>query len=200
MSSVAGPYGIQPISSNEGFNRPMRMPNGIVSGLASNIFKYQAVTIDPATGTLKPVTNPGGVPQKVYGVFAGVEFTPLGGRPTESPFWPSGMVFDPAYDMLVYYWPAWIPGTRWKVQADGAVAQALMGSQFNITNPAAGSTSTGYSACTVGAAGVAAGSQGQFALQEFDPGINELIGDAFTDLICTIALPQIGLGSQTSIG
>ena len=49
-------------------------------------------------------------------------------------------------------------------------------------------------------AGVAAGAQGQFALMEFEGAASETIGDAFTDLICTCAFPQVGLGSQTSIG
>lgn len=200
MASTSSPYGLQPISSQDGVARPIRMPNGIANSLASNIFKYQAVTLNPATGTLIPVTNPGGVPQRIFGVFAGVEYTPLGGRPTVSPFWPSGTTFDPNFDMLVYLWPAWTPAYRFRVQADGAVAQTLMGSQFNITNVSAGSTAVGLSQSTVGAAGVPAGAQGQFALVEFDVQVNDLIGDAFTDLIVTTAFPQVGFGPQASIG
>lgn len=198
MSSVSSPYGFQPVSSIEGVPRPLRMQNGIASGLNLNIFKYQPVTL--VAGLMQPVTNPGGVPQKIFGIFAGLEYAPLGGRPTVSPFFPSGTVWDPSLDMLAYFWPAWDPTTIWRVQADGAVPQALMGSQFNVTNVAAGNSATGLSACSVGAAGVAAGSQGQFSLAQFDPEVNDTIGDAFTDLYCTIAFPQIGLGSQTSIG
>ena len=117
MSAISSPYGFQPISSIEGVPRPMRVPNGIKSGLASNIFKFQPVTLNPANGTLLPVTNPGGVPQKIFGIFAGVEYTPLGGRPAVSPFFPSGTVWDPAYDMFCYFWPAWDPATRWRVDA-----------------------------------------------------------------------------------
>lgn len=200
MSLVAAPYGLQPISSQVGIPRPLRMPLGIASGYAANIFKYSAVTLVPATGVLNAVTNPGGVPQGIFGIFAGVEYTPVGGRPAVSPFWASGTVYDPTYDMFVYLWPAWTPDTRFRVQADGSVAQPLMGQQFNITNPAAGNTATGLGACTVGAAGIGQGAQGQFALIEFDNGINETPGDAFTDLVVTIALPQIGFGPQPSIG
>ena len=198
MSSIAAPYGFQPVTSIEHVPRPLRIINGILSGLAANIFKYQPVTL--VNGLLQPVTNPGGVPQKIFGVFAGWEYAPLGGRPTVSPFFASGTVWDPTLDMLAYFWPAWDPATVWRVQADGSVGQALMGSQFNITNVAAGNTSTGLSGATVGAAGVPAGSQGQFSLVQFDPEVNDTIGDAFTDLYVTTAFPQVGLGSQTSIG
>ena len=207
MASTSSPYGVQVVSDLSGTPRTARLPFGIASGYASNIFKYQPVKLVAATGTLQAITNPGGVPDKLFGIFAGIEYTPVGGRPVVSPFWAAGTVFDPGYEMLVYYWPCWMPGTRLRVQADGAVAQALMGSQFNFTNLAAGSTSTGLSTCTVGAAGVVAGSQGQLALTEFDTGVFDAGqpqgapgGDAFTDLICTVAYPQIGFGPQTSIG
>ena len=204
MSLTSNGYGLRPIGDQSGTGRTVRMPLGIVSGYASNIFKYQPVTINPANGTLIAVTNPGNTPQKPFGVFAGVEYTPLGGRPAVSPFWPAGTVYDSTYDMLVYFWPMWIPGLRWQIQADGSVAQTLMGSQFVFTNLGVGSTYTGLSGCTVGAAGVVAASQGQMALSEFATDntvtVGSAAGDAFTDLIMEAAYSQIGPGSQTSIG
>lgn len=202
MASVSSPYGIKVISDQTGVApRPWRIPNGIASGLASNIFKGQAVKIDPVTGTITPITNPGGTPDQLVGVFDGVDYTPLGGRPTVSPFWPAGQLVNTAEDFLVYLYPLWIPGYRLQVQADGAVAQALLGSEFNLNNLAAGSTFTGLSACTVAAAGVPAGSQGQLTLTEFYDGVvTDAIGDAFTDLIMTVAYPQLGFRGQNSIG
>lgn len=197
MSATAAPYGFQPINSQVGQVRPLRIPNGIASGLAANIFKYQPVFIAVATGTITPVTA---TTDKIFGVFSGVEYTPIGGRPTVSPFWASGQTYDTTLDMFAYVWPAWLAGTRFIVQADGAVAQALLGSGFNTSNFAAGSTSTGLSAATVAAAGVAAASQAQWALEEFFPGSNNAIGDAFTDLVVSCAYPQIISGFQTSIG
>ena len=181
MSSISSPYGFEPISDQSGVApRRVRIPNGIASGYASNIFKWQPVTLNPATGQLMPVTAN---TQKIFGIFEGAEYTPLGGRPAESPFWPGGTVVDPTYDFFVYIWPCWIPGYRFRVQADGPVGQTLLGNQFNITNFGAGNTTTGLSAATVGAAGVAVGLQGQFALTEFFDitGIYGTIGDAYTD-------------------
>lgn len=200
MASTSSPYGAQPISDQIGVPRPLRIPNGIASGLASNIFKFQPVKMVAATGTITPLTNPGGTPDTIFGIFMGCEFTPTGGRPAESPFWPSGTSYDTTLDMFAYVIPMWIPGTRIAVQADGAVAQALLGASFNFSNLSSGSTFTGLSACTVAAAGVVAGSQGQLTLIEFATNVNDTIGDAFTDLICVVSYPQISFVGKTSIG
>jgi hypothetical protein len=47
---------------------------------------------------------------------------------------------------------------------------------------------------------VVAGSQAQLALVEFATDITSTIGDAYTDLICTVAYPQVGFRGQNSIG
>lgn len=202
MAATSSPYGIQVISDQQGVApRLYRVTNGIVSGQVGNMFKGDPVKVNPATGTIVPVTNPGGTPDQIYAVFDGVDFTPTGGRPTESPFWPSGQTYNANEDMLVYLYPLWIPGYRLRVQADGSVGQTFIGQGFNFTNLGAGSTFTGLSACTVGAAGIAAGSQAQLAMTEFyDTLVTSTIGDAFTDLICTVAYPQVGFRGQNSIG
>jgi hypothetical protein len=198
MATNSSPYGIQPISDQVGTPRTLRIPNGIASGLASNIFKFQPVFIAIATGTITPVTA---TTDKIFGIFAGVEYTPTGQRPVVSPFWPASSTYVAGQgDMFAYVWPAWIPGQRFSIQADGTVAQALLGSGFNFSNFGNGSTTTGLSTCTAAAAGVAAASQAQMALVEFLPGVSDAIGDAFTDLIVSIAYPQIVSGFQTSIG
>jgi hypothetical protein len=200
MASTSSPYGFQPISDQSGpAIRTARIPFGITSGYATNIFKGQPVTMNPATGTIQAVTAAN---QQIYGIMNGVEFTPLGGRPLESPFWPGGAVVDTRFDFLVYIIPAWVPSYRFRVQADGSVGQPALGSQFNLSNFTAGNTSTGLSAATVAAAGVAAGVQGQFFFTEFfdTTGVYGTIGDAFTDMIVGISYQQVGAGFQPSIG
>jgi hypothetical protein len=200
MASISTPYGAQLIGDQSGTGRTLRMQLAIANSYAANIFKYQPVKMIAATGTIQAVTNPGNTPDPLWGLFAGCEYTPLGGRPAVSPFWPGGTTYDPNYDMFVYVWECWQPGARILVQADGSVPQASLGSSFNFTNLGAGSTSIGLSQCTVGAAGIAAGSQGQLTLIEFQLGPSSAVGDAFTDLICTVAYPQVGFRGQNSIG
>ena len=206
MALTANPYGFQLISDQSGPHpRRVRIPNGIASGQSGNIFKGMPVTLNAATGTLLPVTL---ATQRIYGIFDGVEYTPLGGRPAVSPYWPSASVWDPAFDMFAYIYPGWVPTYRFKVQADGSVPQTLLGSQFVISNFTNGITAggVGLSQATVAAAGVAVNLQGQFVLTEFATDVavggggQSLPGDAFTDLIVAPAFPQIGPGSTTSIG
>jgi hypothetical protein len=197
MASISSPYGFQAVSDQIGIARPLRIPFGIASGLPANIWKGQPVYIVAATGTLTPSTA---TTDKLFGIFQGVEYTPSGGRPAVSPYWPSGTTYDPTFDMLVYIVPTWIPSTRFRVQANGSVGQALLGAEFVTANFAAGSAPVGLSAATVNAAGIVVGQQGQWALVEFDTAIGSTIGDAFTDLITICSYPQVGPGSQTSIG
>ena len=197
MALTSSPYGVQFIGEQSGVGRTLRIPNGIANQTNVNIFKYQPVKLLPASGTITAISS---ASDPLWGIFAGVEYTPLGGRPVVSPFWPAGTTFDPNYDMMVYVWEAWMPGARLQVQADGSVPQSQLGNSFNITNITAGNTSLGLSQCTVGAAGVAAGLQGQLTLIEFAPTATGFIGDAFTDLICTVANPQIGFAPQKSLG
>jgi hypothetical protein len=195
MATTAAPYGFIPISHTAGTPRTIRMSGGIASGQSGNIFKYQPVKL--VAGYLSPVTAS---TDKIFGIFAGVSYGPVGAQPTDSPMWPTGQTYvDPnIVPMFVYVWPAWDPALRLKVQANGAVAQALMGSQFNVAS-VAGNTTTGLSQASVDAAGVTTTYQGQFFLSEFFEGPTSTPGDAYTDLIVSVAYPQVGPAGQNSI-
>jgi hypothetical protein len=200
MAATSTPYGFQPISDQVGVApRPVRMYQGIASGYATSIYKYAPVTLNASTGFIQATTA---TTDKIFGIFEGVEYTPLGGRPVVSNFWPGGTTIDTNYDFFVYFWAAWNPSLRLRVQANGPVAQAVMGAQFNVVNPTTGNSMTGLSAAGVNATAIAASSQGQFFFTEFfdTTGIYDAPGDAFQDLIVGVAYPQVGLGFQTSIG
>lgn len=195
MATTAAPYGFQPISHASGTPRAIRMASGIASGQSGNIFKFQPVKL--VAGYISPVTAS---TDQIYGIFAGVAYTPVGGQPTQSPMWPTGQTYSSTDPMWVYFWPAWDPALRLLVQANGSVDQALMGSQFNVAS-VTGSTVTGLSQASVDAAGVTTTYQGQFFLQEFYPSVYDPDngGDAYTDLIVGVAYPQVGPAGQNSI-
>jgi hypothetical protein len=196
MAATSAPYGFQPIDHLSGIPRPIRMPFGIASGQAGNIFKYQPIRL--TAGLIVGVTS---ASDPIWGIFQGVEFTPTGGRPAVSPFWPDGQTYDSTFNMFVYFWPGWDPALRVKAQANGSIAQALMGAQFDVVNFAAGNTATGLSSAQLSASSVGNGTQGQFFLQEFGVDVGDQLGggDAFTDCILGIARPQVGGAPQTSI-
>lgn len=195
MATTAAPYGLIPISDATGTPRTFRMSGGIASGQSGNIFKYQPVKL--TAGYITPVTS---ASDQIFGIFAGVSYTPVGAQPTDSPMWPTlqSYVSGDQSPMWVYFWPAWLPGLRLKVQANGSVAQAKMGAQFNVAS-VSGSTVSGLSAASVDATGVTSTYQGQFFLQEFVEGPTSTPGDAYTDLIVGVAYPQIGMAAQKSI-
>jgi len=193
MATTAAPYGFIPISHTSGTPRTVRMSGGIASGQSGNIFKYQPVTL--VAGYISPVTA---ITDQIFGIFAGVSYTPTGGQPTDSPYWPSTQTYLSNNDMFVYFWPAWDASLRLKVQADGSVAQALMGSQFNVAS-VTGSTTSGLSAASVLSGGVTTTYQGQFFLSEFFEGPTSAAGDTYTDLIVGVAYPQVGPAAQKSI-
>lgn len=201
MASTSSPYGFVPISHQSGTPRTVRMPAGIASGYAANIFKYQPIKL--VAGVIQAVTA---TTDQIFGIFAGAEFTPSGSRPGEFPYWPTGSTYqvdgsgNPLFDMFVYFWPAWDASLRLQVQATGNVPQSSMGGQFNISAPTAGNTTTGLSAAAVSNTVVTAASQGQFFFSEYFTGVNDSPGDAFTDMIVGVAYNQIGPGFQTSIG
>ena len=134
MAATSTPYGAQVVSDQAGIVRPVRMPLGIASGYAANIFKFQPVKL--VNGL-----DPGGAPiqeaRRTRSSASSMASSTrrLGGRPAVSPFWPSGTTYDSTQQMFVYFTPAWLPSFRVRIQADGSVAQALMGSQFNFTQP-----------------------------------------------------------------
>lgn len=195
MATTAAPYGFIPISHTSGTPRTVRMAGGIASGQSGNIFKYQPITL--VGGYISPVTAS---TDTIFGVFAGVSYGPVGAQPTDSPMWPTGQTYvNPnIVPMFVYFWPAWDASLRFKVQANGSVAQALMGSQFNVAS-VSGSTTSGLSAASVDAAGVTTTYKGQFFLSEFFEGPTSAPGDAYTDLIVGVANPQVGPAGQNSI-
>ena len=200
MALISSPYGVNIIGDQSGPDpRPQRIPNGIANQFGMNIYAGQPVKINPATGTLIPVSA---TTDAIYGIFMGVDYTPLGSRPTVSPFWAASTNYDPNYEMSVYITPLWIPSIRLQIQADGVINQTGLGRQFNFTlaNLGNGNIGTGISACTVSATPVGAGLFGQLNLIEFFPGTGSAIGDAFTDAIFTIANPQIGMANRASIG
>ncbi len=193
MAITAAPYGFMPISHSAGTPRSICMTGGIASGQSGNIFKFQPIKL--VAGFISPVTA---ITDPIFGIFAGVSYTPVGAQPTDSPMWPSTQTYVSNMDMLVYYWPAWDPALRLQVQADGAVAQALMGSQFNIAS-VSGSSISGLSAASVLSGGVTTTYQGQFFFHEYVQSPTSTPGDAFTDMIVGVAYPQVGPAGQNSI-
>jgi hypothetical protein len=140
-----------------------------------------------ATGLINEVT---GAADEFVGVFQGVDYTPVGGRPVKGNFWPGG---TSATDITVYYTDD--PAILYEIQSDGIINFAnSIGGGVNFSNFAAGSTLTGQAATTCTAAVAAAGTS---QLRIVDLGTNigtggttNDWGDNFVIVRCLIGLHQ----------
>ena len=179
MSATSAPFGLRPAFHPSGLDRAQALAGGIVSGYASNILKGQPVqygtTANSGTlGTIIIATTSGAW----SGAFAGVQWTDTTGRARVSNYWPASTAYTAGTCVAYFYNDQNIV---YEIQADGSMAQTTIGNEYNFTNIAAGSTTTGLSQATLGSAtAVGNGSQGQMRVVDVAPDPGNDWGDAYT--------------------
>lgn len=220
MSLVFAPYGLAPVAHESGIVRPAFGSGGaqplggypIASGYANNIFMNSPIGIDSVTpsSNIVLIAAQGAsaatptLANKILGAFQGVEFTLGTGRRTVSNFWPANTV--PFANSTVNAWITRDPRIRYQIQANGPVTQnpaagtPSMGSLASITanGTANGNATTGLSTVALD---TTAGNftnpstanptfLNQLRIVGFAQQIDNLPGDAFTQVIVEIALHQ----------
>ena len=182
MATTSAPYGLRPINliGGQQFAGSTRQIK-IASGYAANIFFGDVVAIG-VDGTIVKVTNVGTnadpFPAGTVGVFLGCAYT----SPTlkyflNSQYWPTGTV---ASDAMAYVCDD--PDTLFQIQADAAVTQTMLGSNFGV-NQTAGSTVSGDSNISLDVGTRATTNTVALRLVDFVNGPFSTVGDAFTDCI-----------------
>ena len=180
MSSTSAPFGFRASFHNSGQMRPKAYT--IASGYAANIFSGDPVKL-ATSGTVQLGTSDGtrsgtvdGV--KLLGIFAGCQYNDASGKPTISPFWPTGVVAtdivawvldDPETLFDVQYTNPGTPGTDSMQTAVGEEAD------WTVASPG-GSTRTGLSNTQLTAL---QSTSGQFQITGFAYEINDSITDAY---------------------
>ena len=182
MATTAAPYGLRPINliGGQQFAGSTRQI-AIASGYAANIFFGDVVAIG-VNGTIVKVTTLGTdadpFPAGTVGVFLGCSYTsPTLGYFLQSQYWPTGTVSS---DATAYVCDD--PDTLFQIQADAAVTQTMLGSNFGV-NQNAGSTTTGDSKIALDVASRATTATVALRLVDFVDGPFSTVGDAFTDCI-----------------
>jgi hypothetical protein len=182
MATTAAPYGLRPINliGGQAFAGSTRQLK-IASGYAANIFFGDIVAI-AVDGTIVKVTtlgtNADPFPAGTVGVFLGCTYTdPTLKYKLNSQYWPTGTV---ASDAMAYVCDD--PDTLFQIQADAAVTQTMLGSNFGV-NQTAGSTTTGDSKVALDVATRATTDTIGLRLVDFVNGPFSTVGDAFTDCI-----------------
>jgi hypothetical protein len=141
MSSTSAPFGLRPAFHPSGLDRAQALTNGIASAYGSDILKGQPVKYNPSNGNIIIAT----VGAIWSGAFSGVEWTDTTGRRRISNYWPSGTT---GTNIIAYFYND--QNIVYEIQTDATIAQTSIGNEYNFSNIAAGSNTTGLSACTLG--------------------------------------------------
>lgn len=202
MSATYAPYGLAPALHPSGIVRPSvsggPQPYGgvtIASGYTNNIFQNSPIQIDAATpaGNIILVTAQGAAgaasaAQRILGSFQGVEYTLTAtGRRTVGNFWAANTV---ATNIV-----AWVTRDSkiiYEIQANGSIAATQLGAQAGITTngSANGNTTTGFSTVGLDPTNITQTSNHQLRIVGFSQRIDNLPGDAFTQVLVQISAHQ----------
>lgn len=180
MSSTSAPFGFRASFHNSGQIRAKAY--AITTAYAANIFSGDPVKL-AADGTVQLGTSDGtrsgtvdGI--KLLGIFAGCQYLDASGKPTLSPFWPTGttgtqivawVLDDPETLFDVQYTNPGTPGSTSMQTAVGEEAD------WTVASPG-GSTRTGLSTTQLTAL---QSTSGQFQITGFAYEINDSITDAY---------------------
>lgn len=173
MSATNAPFGLRPAFHPSGLDRAQALSNGITSGYASNILKGQPVQYSASAGVIIIAT----VGAVWSGAFAGVEFTDTTGRRRVSNYWPASTAFQTGSCVAYFYNDQNIV---YEIQTDATIAQTSIGNEYNFSNIAAGSTTTGLSQCTLGVStAVGNGNPGDMRIVDLAPYPDNAWGDSY---------------------
>jgi hypothetical protein len=178
MSSISAPFGFRASYHNSGQMRPKAY--AIASTYAANIFSGDPVKLTD-NGVIQLGTSDGtrtgttdGI--SLLGIFAGCQYYDASGKPTISPFWPSG-----ASGTEIVAWVYDDPETLFDVQYNnpsaGTTVQTAVGEEcdWTVASPG-GSTQTGLSNTLLTAIQA---TSGQFQITGFGYEINDSLTDAY---------------------
>lgn len=185
MSSTSAPFGFRPSYHNSGQMRPKAYT--IASTYAANIFSGDPVKLTD-NGVVQLGTSDGtrtgtvdGI--SLLGIFAGCQYLDANGKPTISPFWPSGTT-----GTEIVAWVYDDPETLFDVQytnpSSGTTVQTAVGEEcdWSVASPG-GSTRTGLSNCQLTAIQA---TSGQFQITGFAYSIFDSITDAYVQVTVRI--------------
>jgi len=185
MSAISAPFGFRPSYHNSGQMRPKAYT--IASTYAANIFSGDPVKLTD-NGVIQLGTSDGtrsGTTDGIalLGIFAGCQYNDASGKPTISPFWPSG-----ATGTEIVAWVYDDPETLFDVQytnpSSGTTVQTAVGEEcdWSVASPG-GSTQTGLSNCQLTAIQA---TSGQFQITGFAYNINDSLTDAYVQVTVRI--------------
>ena len=178
MSSISAPFGFRASYHNSGQMRPKAYV--IASTYAANIFSGDPVKLTD-NGVIQLGTSDGtrtgttdGI--SLLGIFAGCQYLDAGGKPTISPFWPTGAT-GTEITAWVYDDPETLFDVQYNNPSAGTTVQTAVGEEcdWTVASPG-GSTQTGLSNTYLTAIQA---TSGQFQITGFGYEITDSLTDAY---------------------
>ena len=203
MSASSSPFGLRVARHISGFIRPRAYKYAIANAYATTIYNGEPVILSNTAAGLAPQITAAGAGtslanSKVLGAFAGVEYLDVNGKPTYSPHWVASTALYGA-SALTGQLTAYVfddPEIEYEVQASGPLTSTQLGLQFNLTNIASGTASTGLSTANMSNTAVAAAAYGHVILLGAalypDNNFNDVVTDGFTIARVKLVAPQLG--------
>ena len=189
MSSTSAPFGFRPSYHNSGQMRAKAYT--IASTYAANIFQGDPVKLTD-NGVIQLGTSDGtrsGTTDGIalLGIFAGCQYNDASGKPTISPFWPTGAtgteitawVYDDPETLFDVQYTN--PGTPGSTTVQTAVGEEC---DWTVASPG-GSTRTGLSTTQLSAIQA---TSGQFQITGFAGNINDSLTDAY--IVATVRINE----------
>lgn len=181
MPSTASPFGLRPVKHGRGGTiRPYARTIAAAYGTA--LYAGAPVKLN-TSGTIELAAA--GNDEFILGVFSGVEYTEATGHRKVTNVWPGAQTG--ATDIIAYVVED--PDVIYEIQSDEAIAITNIGHQANLVNPGNGSTVTGLSTAALDGSTAAAANR-QLSILDIAPGVDNEAGDAFTNVLVTIAQHQ----------
>ena len=187
MSATSAPFGFRPSYHNSGQMRPKAYT--IASTYAANIFQGDpvkltdngVVQLGTSDGTRSGTTD--GV--SLLGIFAGCQYIDSLGKPTVSPYWPSGTTGTEIV-AWVYDDPEMLFEVQYNNPSPGTSIQADVGEEcdWTVASPG-GSTRTGLSNTRLSAV---VATSGQFQITGTGNQVFDDIADAF--IVVTVRINE----------
>ncbi len=185
MGAIAAYYGLDPNydagSSVTGQVTSYPLTANTATGFFHGDLVHMAVgALTPITAT--PTTSQAGTTP--WGIFIGASWTDANGEDQYTQYFPAnGYTSYSAYGAITLRLIT-DPDIRFKVRADGSVAQAAIGLNAQLGGFSAGSTLTGNSGVNLVASSVATTNTFGVKIINIAPGPDNAAGDAYTEVIC----------------
>ena len=182
MSSTSAPFGLRPAYHPTGLDRATVLVDGIASAYNTAVLKGQPVKQDTNGNIIVAAAG-----DAFLGAFSGVEWTDTTGRRRVSNNWPANTAYEVGSCNTYFYSD---PGIVYEIQSDGALTQASIGDEADLSNTTAGSTVTGLSQCTLSNSLKGSTGQGQMRIINLAPYPGNAWGDTYVIVRTVIAKHQ----------